>query len=384
MAARERIVVGISGGVDSAVAALCLLNDGFEVHGLHMTNWDEDDSYCTAAEDYQVARRVCSELGIPLHRANFSVAYRQRVFADFLADYAAGRTPNPDVLCNRYIKFGHFLDHARRLGAQRIATGHYAQLATTDRLRLKKAADWQKDQTYFLHAVEPDALSHTLFPIGGLTKAQVRRLANDAGLPNYNRPDSTGICFIGERPFREFLGRYLKGAPGPVLTPEGVQVGEHKGLMFYTLGQRSGIGIGGRAGRAGGPWYVAAKDPDRRALVVVQGRNHPLLWSRTLQTGPPRWLRDVSGTMRSTGNSGGMRCEARIRHRHVPALCTAITLPEGGLRVQFDEPQWAVTPGQYAVLYDGEECLGGAIIEQSTDTERSEPSAATALAAYPL
>ena len=272
MAGRERIIVGISGGVDSAVAALCLIKSGFEVHGLHMTNWDEDDAYCTAADDYQSARQLCNELGIPLHRANFSVAYRQQVFTNFLREYAAGRTPNPDVLCNRHIKFGSFLEHARRLGAQRIATGHYAQLETTQGVRLLKGADLQKDQTYFLHSVEPDALLQVLFPIGGLTKAQVRRMANDAGLPNYDRPDSTGICFIGERPFREFIGRYLQSAPGPLLTPEGAQVGQHEGLMFYTLGQRSGMGIGGRAGGAGGPWYVAAKDPARRALVVVQGR----------------------------------------------------------------------------------------------------------------
>ncbi len=357
-------MVGISGGVDSAVAALCLLRDGYEVQGLHMTNWAEEDAYCTAAADYQSARRVCNELGIPLHRADFSAAYRREVFAGFLAEYAAGRTPNPDVLCNRHIKFGSFLEQARRLGAQRIATGHYARLsADADTgTRLLKAADAGKDQTYFLHAVEPAALAQAMFPIGGLAKTAVRRMANDAGLPNHDRPDSTGICFIGERPFREFLRRYLDAAPGPVLTAEGQELGTHEGLMFYTVGQRSGIGIGGRADAAGEPWYVAAKDPRRGALIVVQGREHPLLWARALTTEPVRW---VGGTPAKLRSAEGLRCEARIRHRHPPAPCGVSASREECLEVLFDSPQWAITPGQYVVFYDGEECLGGAVIDRA-------------------
>jgi tRNA-specific 2-thiouridylase len=363
MTTRERIVVAISGGVDSAVAALRLVEAGFDVHGLHMTNWDEADAYCTSAEDYQAARRACREIGIPLHRVNFSAEYRQRVFEEFLADYRAGRTPNPDVLCNRYIKFGVFLAHARRLGGQRIATGHYARLVHDGErgIRLLKGIDPGKDQTYFLHAVAGDDLASAIFPVGGLTKAEVRALANRAGLPNHDRPDSTGLCFIGERPFRSFLRQYLSGSDGPILTPEGMEIGRHDGLMFYTPGQRSGIGIGGRAGGSGDAWYVASKDVARNALIVVQGRHHPLLWSQEVRTGTPRW---IGASSRLSGRVP-MRCQARIRHRQPPAACHVWPRPDGGLLVRFEQPQWAPAVGQYAVFYAGEECLGGAIIEGS-------------------
>jgi len=377
MAGRERIIVGISGGVDSAVAALRLLEAGHDVHGLHMTNWEEDDDWCSSAQDFQAARKVCSELGITLHRANFAAEYRDRVFADFLAEYRAGRTPNPDVLCNRHIKFGAFLDYARRLGARRVATGHYARLAPGNPVCLRRAADADKDQTYFLHAVDAGALASTLFPLGDMTKPEVRQRANDAGLSNHRRPDSTGICFIGERPFREFLGRYLQGPDGPIVTPEGREVGRHEGLMFYTPGQRSGIGIGGLAGGAGEPWYVAGKDLARNALVVVQGRAHPMLWSRELRTGMPRWLGEPP-----FAGSGPWRGDARIRHRHTPAACR-VTAHEGGLVVTFDEPQWAPAAGQYAVFYRADDCLGGAVIESVLTVDRNGPNGGVAGATCP-
>ncbi|QOJ31598.1 MAG: tRNA 2-thiouridine(34) synthase MnmA [Gammaproteobacteria bacterium] len=359
MARREIIVVGISGGVDSAVAALRLLQSGFDVQGLHMTNWEDGDAYCTAADDFQAARRVCAEIGIPLHRANFSAAYREQVFATFLAGYQAGSTPNPDVLCNRHIKFGVFLDYARRLGATRIATGHYARIDTRDPVRLLKAADPGKDQTYFLHAVPGGALRHALFPLGDLTKREVRAIAAEAGLPNHQRPDSTGICFIGERPFREFLGSYLHAAPGPIVDPAGRELGRHQGLAFYTLGQRCGLGIGGRAGGAGEPWYVAAKRPTEGSLVVVQGRMHPMLWSAEMTTGRASWIDAMPPGFSSPE---GWRGHVRLRHRHEPGAATVRAAGDGSLIVHFEQPQWAITPGQYAVFYDGDICLGGAVI----------------------
>lgn len=360
MAGQELIIVGISGGVDSAVAALCLQQAGFQVQGLHMTNWEDGDAYCTAADDYQAARQVCAALGIPLHRANFSTAYREQVFADFLAECSAGRTPNPDVLCNRHIKFGAFLEHARRLGAARIATGHYARLDTSGPIRLLRAADAEKDQTYFLHAVPGDALRHAVFPLGQLTKREVRRLAATAGLPNHERPDSTGICFIGERPFREFLGQYLHAEPGPIVDADGQEIGRHRGLAFYTLGQRGGLGIGGRPGGSGTPWYVAAKQPARHILVAVQGRGHPLLWSDTLVTGPAHW---IDGMPPGLADPAGWRCHVRLRHRHEPAAASVQPAGPDRLQIRFDTPQWAITPGQYAVFYAGEACLGGAVID---------------------
>jgi tRNA-specific 2-thiouridylase len=355
MNAGATVIVGMSGGVDSAVAALLLGEAGYDVQGLHMTNWDEDEEFCTAAADWQTARAVCAELGIPLHRANFTAAYRAQVFSHFLADYSAGLTPNPDVLCNRHIKFGAFRDWARRLGARYIATGHYARGGATADGRLFLAADAGKDQTYFLHAVEPGAFADTLFPLGDLGKEEVRARAQAAGLPNHDRPDSTGICFIGEQPFRQFLERYLRGAAGTVLDIDGREVGRHEGLMHYTIGQRSGIGIGGLSASSGEPWYVVAKDAATNTLRVAQGREHPSLWSDRLMTGPPSWIRPL----RSTELAGDLR--ARIRHRQPLAPCR-VTARAAGLDLRFAEPQWAIAPGQYAVIYAGDECLGGGVI----------------------
>lgn len=370
MTDRKRIIIGISGGVDSAVAALRLAQAGHEVHGLHMTNWEDDAGYCTAASDLQAARAVCNELGIPLHHANFSAAYREQVFNDFLAEYRAGRTPNPDVLCNRHIKFGAFLEHARRLGADCIATGHYAHLEVGERVRLLMAADSGKDQTYFLHAVPASAFRQTLFPLGELLKEEVRDIAATAGLPNYDRPDSTGICFIGERPFRDFLSQYIGSQPGPIVDTSGRQLGQHEGIAYYTLGQRSGLGIGGSSSGSGNPWYVAAKRPADRSLVVVQGRDHPLLWSASLLTGSAHW---IDGMPAEIGTEEGWHCHIRLRHRHAPAAATLRKTAAGGLRADFKEPQWAVAPGQYAVFYQREHCLGGAIIESAGNPGEHRP-----------
>jgi tRNA-specific 2-thiouridylase len=347
----------MSGGVDSAVAALLLCRQGWDVHGLFMSNWDEDDAYCTAARDFQDARAVCRELGIPLHRVNFAREYRERVFDYFLAEHRAGRTPNPDVLCNREIKFGVCLRHARRLGADWLATGHYARRGNDAHgATLLKARDAAKDQSYFLHAIEREQLQAAMFPLGDLDKQQVRELARAAGIPVHDKPDSTGICFIGERPFREFLARHLTCAPGPIEGMDGERLGEHRGLAFHTIGQRSGLDIGGRPGRPEAPWYVAAKDAARNTLIVVQGADHPGLFSSALETGPMHWLGEV--------RREGFACGARLRYRQPDQPTDVRPLPEGGLRLEFATPQRAVTPGQYAVLYDGDTCMGGAVIER--------------------
>ncbi|HTV50291.1 MAG TPA: tRNA 2-thiouridine(34) synthase MnmA [Steroidobacteraceae bacterium] len=350
----SRIIVGLSGGVDSAVAALLLKEQGQEVHGLFMSNWEEDDAYCTAARDFQDARAVAGELGIPLHRVSFAAEYRARVFEQFLTEHRAGRTPNPDVLCNREVKFGLALRYARRLGGERLATGHYARIVHTPRgAELHQARDSCKDQSYFLHAIEPAALEQALFPLGELHKDEVRARARAAGLPVFDKPDSTGICFIGERPFRDFLGRFVCDSPGPIEDQHGERLGTHRGLAFYTLGQRAGLAIGGRRGQAQAAWYVAAKDGARNALIVVQGHDHPALLQRELTTAAAHWLAEPL--------TGPARCSVRVRHRHRPQPASVEPQP-GGLRVTFDEPQWAVTPGQYAVLYEGTRCLGGAVI----------------------
>lgn len=355
------VIVALSGGVDSAVAALLLKQAGHEVEALHMTNWDDEDGYCRAAEDLQDARRVAAALGIPLHCANFAAEYRERVFRDFLDEYAAGRTPNPDVLCNREIKFGVFLAHARRLGAAGIATGHYARIERRDDgVRLLTARDPAKDQTYFLHAVSAEAMAQTRFPLGEIDKAGVRRLAKRHGLPVHDKKDSTGICFIGERPFRDFLARFLPAQPGPIVTPDGETLGCHSGLVYYTVGQREGLGIGGRAGAPDAPWYVAGKRAADNTLVVVQGRNHPALFSAALETGEPHWIGPPPPALAAGRH---FRCRVRIRHRQRPQGATARLRDGGGLELSFPEPQRAVAPGQYAVLYDGERCLGGARIE---------------------
>lgn len=357
----KRIIVGLSGGVDSAVAALLLKERGWEVHGLFMSNWEEDDDgYCTAAQDFQDARAVAAELGIPLHRVSFAAEYRERVFRHFLCEYRAGRTPNPDVLCNREIKFGVALRYAERLGAESFATGHYARLAEgREGIELRKARDRSKDQSYFLHAVEPAELARTVMPIGDLEKAEVRERARQAGLPVFDKPDSTGICFVGERPFREFLGRYLTERPGPIESADGERLGEHQGLSFYTLGQRAGLNIGGRSGRPELPWYVAAKDPSGNRLIVVQGQDHPLLLSSQLTTGPLHWL--------ARPRPEPFRCTVKVRYRQADQPASLEPLPGGAARIVFEQAQRAVTPGQYAVVYEGERCLAGAVIETVTE-----------------
>jgi len=352
------VIVALSGGVDSAVAALLLKQQGHRVEALHMTNWDAADEYCTAGDDLRDATRVCRDLDLPLHHVNFTAEYRARVFADFLSELRAGRTPNPDVACNRHIKFGAFLDHALRLGADCIATGHYARVDHGPPPRLLLAADAHKDQTYFLHAIEPQALSRTLFPLGNLAKAEVRALARRHGLANHARPDSTGICFIGERPFREFLAQYVPHSPGPILDDAGEVLGEHEGLPFYTLGQRQGLKVGGRARHAAAPFYVAAKDQARNALIVVQDGNHPCLHQDTLVAGDLRWFNGPP-----PGMGEGIALRARIRHGQVPAACRVWSTDVGGVLVRFDVPQKTPTPGQYVVFYRDDECLGGGTIE---------------------
>jgi len=356
-ATTPHVIVGLSGGVDSAVAAWLLKEQGYRVSALFMVNWIEDEEgYCTSAEDFQSARAVSEELGIPLHRVDFSAEYRQRVFDHFLAAYQAGKTPNPDVLCNREVKFQPFREHALRLGADFVATGHYARIEHhADGPHLLRALDDNKDQTYFLATVDRADLERVLFPIGGLTKPMVREVARRAGLPNHQRKDSTGICFIGEREFGEFLGRYLKSDPGPIETaPDtdgGKVIGQHRGLMHYTLGQRRGLAIGGQKGAIEAPWFVIAKDAARNALIVSQQTNHPRLMSTQVNAAPFHWL--------SAPPASGSRLSARIRHRQPLQACTLMRMDAARVEVHFDEAQRAAVPGQYLVLYDGEECLGG-------------------------
>lgn len=356
--ARARVIVGLSGGVDSAVAALLLQEQGYTVEGLFMDNWEDDEAetYCTAAQDFLDARQICEQLGIPLHKVSFAAAYRERVFQDFLDEYAAGRTPNPDVLCNNEIKFKAFLDYALRLGADYIATGHYARTRRIgNEVRLLRARDESKDQTYFLHAVAQTALAKTLFPVGELLKNEVRRRARQAGFSNHAKKDSTGICFIGERKFSNFLGKYLPAQPGHIETPEGTLVGTHRGLMYYTLGQRQGLGIGGRRNAAETPWYVAAKDIKRNVLVVVQGHEHPMLMQQSLIADKLHWIS-------TTPSAPGFDCTARCRYRQSDQLCH-VTLPDTHrCHVEFLTPQRALTPGQYVVFYCGDECIGGGVI----------------------
>ena len=360
----QRIVVGLSGGVDSAVAAWLLKREGHEVVGIFMKNWedDDDDAYCSSRQDFLDAAAVADVIGIELEHVNFAAAYKDRVFAEFLREYAAGRTPNPDVLCNAEIKFKAFLDHAMRLGAEKIATGHYARVRTRDgRAELLKGLDPLKDQSYFLHRLTQAQLATAEFPVGHLPKTEVRRIAAEIGLPNARKKDSTGICFIGERPFREFLNRYLANQPGPVKDDRGRTIGEHVGLSFYTLGQRKGIGIGGvkerGAPRGAGehaPWFVARKDMATNTLYVVQGHDHPWLLSHRLHAD------DVSWTAGAAPPAG--RFAAKTRYRQADAPCRLEPQPDGRFALAFDAPQWAVTPGQSAVLYDGEVCLGGGVI----------------------
>jgi tRNA-specific 2-thiouridylase len=369
--ANDTVIVGMSGGVDSAVAALLLRDAGYAVQALFMSNWEDDDGYCTTAADFQDARRVCDILGIALHRVSFAEQYRERVFSHFLREYAAGRTPNPDVLCNREIKFGICLDYMQRLGASWMATGHYARVRHTSPYpELLKAADTAKDQSYFLHSVAASALSKTLFPLGGLVKAQVRRMAHAAGLPVFDKPDSTGICFIGERPFQEFLSQHLRTDPGPVETAEGRIVGEHKGLALYTLGQRSGLRVGGRAGAAAAPWYVADKVISRNALIVVQDQNHPLLMSDAFSVEQMHWISPGDAQWHHQDASAQpLECAVKTRYRQSDLGCSLRMSGAAGWHATLNCPARAVTPGQYAVFYRGERCLGGGIIARRFNSE---------------
>ena len=375
MSAAPRTFVALSGGVDSAVAAWMLRSQGRAVECLHMSNWDDDDGYCEAARDLADARRVCDALGLVLHRVSFAREYREYVFADFLRETEAGRTPNPDVLCNREIKFGLMRRYASRLGAERLATGHYARLGSMGGTPiLLRGVDEDKDQSYFLHAVASADLAGVEFPLGELTKPEVRRLAHEAGLPVAAKRDSTGICFIGERPFGEFLGRFIAPSAGAIVTLDGRTVGEHRGLHLYTLGQRKGIGLGGIDAARESPWYVAAKRAATNELVVVQGRDHPALMSGSIATGPVHWI----GPAHAGWDTGRpLRCQVRTRYRQPDQPCE-LTRTRSGAAVVFERPQRAVTPGQYAVFYSGERCLGGAAIESVHPVVESAAIAAKA------
>ena len=363
---KKRVVVGMSGGVDSSVTAWLLKQQGYDVLGLFMKNWEDDDDseYCSTRQDWLDAASVADVVGVDIEAVNFAAEYKDRVFGDFLREYSAGRTPNPDVLCNAEIKFRAFLDHALDMGADLIATGHYARVRMAQhpdgaRYELLKALDATKDQSYFLHRLNQAQLSRTLFPLGEIPKTRVREIARDIGLPNAAKKDSTGICFIGERPFREFLNRYLPSQPGPIVTERGQRVGTHHGLSFYTLGQRKGLGIGGVRGRqhedgTGPVWYVARKDLATNTLVIVEGHDHPWLLSGALAAGQASW---VAGRAPRPGPYA-----AKTRYRQADAPCVLDRLDAEGFALTFSQDQWAVTPGQSAVLYDGELCLGGGII----------------------
>ena len=361
MPGKPLTVVALSGGVDSAVAALLLKNAGHAVQCLHMSNW-EDDGYCDNARDFHDARAVCQTLGLPLHRVNFAKEYREQVFADFLGEHRKGRTPNPDVLCNRHIKFGVMRRYARRLGATQIATGHYARLTLRDGApELRKARDKDKDQSYFLHAVAAADFANVLFPLGDLLKSEVRELARAAGLSVAEKKDSTGICFIGERPFAEFLREYLPESPGVMRDDAGHERGRHRGLAYYTLGQRHGLNIGGAADSDTTPWYVAGKDAARNELMVVQGHDHPLLYSQRLTAADPHW---IGAPPREWQRRESWRGHAKIRYRQADQACT-VTATGDSIEVAFEQPQRTPAPGQFVVFYDGDRCLGGATIEQS-------------------
>lgn len=369
-----RVVVGLSGGVDSAVTAWLLKRAGHEVIGIFMKNWEDDDDtgYCSSNEDFVDAAAVADVVGIEIEHVNFAAEYKDRVFAEFVQEYSAGRTPNPDILCNSEIKFKAFLDHAMRLGAEKIATGHYARVrhnGGTGLVELLKGLDPTKDQSYFLHRLNQTQLSKTLFPVGELLKTEVRRLADEIALPNAKKKDSTGICFIGERPFREFLNRYIAKEPGPIKNDQGQTIGEHVGLSFYTLGQRQGLGIGGlkakghaRGGGEHAPWFVARKDLPSNTLWVVQGHDHPWLLSSQLSADKSSW---VSGTAPAPGIMA-----AKTRYRQADAACTLLSASQGHIQVGFEAAQWAVTPGQSVVVYKGDICLGGGIISNASSTAR--------------
>ncbi|MDH5179360.1 MAG: tRNA 2-thiouridine(34) synthase MnmA [Gammaproteobacteria bacterium] len=361
---QTQIIVGMSGGVDSSVSALLLKQQGYAVRGVFMKNWegDDKDDYCAAEVDLADARAVCEQIGIPIHGVNFADQYWDRVFQYFLAEYQAGRTPNPDVLCNKEIKFRAFLDYAMAQGADYIATGHYARIGKQgDEYQLLRGVDTNKDQSYFLYMLTQEQLAHSLFPVGELPKQQVREIATQHQLATCAKKDSTGICFIGERDFKAFLQRYLPAQPGTMETPEGDAVGKHDGLMYYTLGQRQGLGIGGRQGGGSEPWYVGGKDLHRNVLIVVQGHDHPLLYSRSLTAVQLHWVSGHAPDLPFT-------CTAKTRYRQQDAACVIRQIDASACRVEFEQPQWAVTPGQSVVFYDGEICLGGGIIQATRET----------------
>lgn len=360
----SKVIVGLSGGVDSSVTALELQQRGYAVEALFMKNWDEDDGteYCTARTDLEDAMRVCDKLNIELHTVNFAKQYWDNVFEHFLAEYHAGRTPNPDVLCNREIKFKVFADYAEKLGADAIATGHYARVKQTETgtgTTLLKGLDHNKDQSYFLHAVSQQQLVKTLFPIGEMEKSSVREIAKQAQLVTHDKKDSTGICFIGERRFKDFLERYLPANPGPIIDSDGNLMGEHQGLMYHTIGQRQGLGIGGVANAAQAPWYVAEKRLEDNTLVVVQGNHHPLLFTPALNAIEPHWI--------GSAPTLPLRCKAKTRYRQADQSCCIHQGQDNNLLVTFDQPQRAVTPGQYIVFYQQDVCLGGAVIQAAVD-----------------
>ena len=358
---KGKVIVGMSGGVDSSVSALLLKQQGYEVEGLFMKNWDEDDGteYCTAATDLMDAAAVCQKLDIHLHTVNFAREYWNNVFEHFLTEYKAGRTPNPDILCNREIKFKVFLEYAATLGARHIATGHYCRAAALGgHTRLRKGLDDNKDQSYFLHAVEEAALDMTLFPIGDMQKPRVRDIALEYDLVTHNKKDSTGICFIGERRFKDFLENYLPAQPGPIVSDTGVALGEHQGLMYHTIGQRQGLGIGGVRGAPEEPWYVARKDLPNNTLVVVQGGSHPLLFSQALDASQCHWINGQAPEK-------GAQLKAKTRYRQADQDCLLLDVDGDSIKVEFSQAQRAVTPGQSVVFYENDICLGGAVIDHA-------------------
>jgi tRNA-specific 2-thiouridylase len=362
----QLVIVGMSGGVDSSVAAHLLLQQGYRVEGLFMSNWEEDeDGYCTTAQDFQDARQVCNQLDIPLHKVSFAKEYRDRVFEHFLSEYRAGRTPNPDVLCNREIKFGVCFDYAKRLGADLIATGHYARVVHAPQVQLLRGLDPGKDQSYFLHAMPSSALAKTLFPVGELHKDEVRRIAKQLALPTHDKKDSTGICFIGERPFAEFLAKYLPAQPGEIRSIDGELLGKHTGLMYYTLGQRQGLGIGGKANHDEAPWFVASKDLKRNQLIVVQGNDHQAMQQIALDAVELSWINGAPPSTR-------FNCTAKSRYRQADQACTVIVGESNTARVEFASPQRAITPGQYVVFYDSDVCLGGGVIDATASANGTE------------